>query len=110
MKCVPALALLLAGCDAASSDYPTVVEARSTSAEWALVNRLAVERRLTATYTKAMREEARRQLDTAQSALSEPTSAAQLQALLALPPDAPPAKLRAHAEALKTIEDRLAVS
>jgi hypothetical protein len=112
MRIFAVLVLILAACDAASSDYPTVIEARSAAAEWAKVNQLATQHRVTATYTRTMREEARRQLSKAAASLSDPGSpqASEVRALIALPDDASSEELSAHVDALQKIEDRLAVS
>ena len=56
-----------------------------------------------------MREAVREQLKTASSSLTQPNSdyAREIAALIAEPDDAAPAKLRAHADKLKQIEDGL---
>ena len=112
MRMVAVFAMMLVGCDAASSEYPAVIEARSAAAEWARVNELAAERLVTRTYAQTMREAARHELETAASSFSDPGSlqAAEVKALLELPPDAAPSQLRHHVEALRKIEERLAVS
>ena len=51
--------LLVAACDPAPSDFSTVEQARSTAAEWAQVNELAAQGKLTSTYAATMRAEAR---------------------------------------------------
>src|SRR5436190_16940095 len=98
----PLAFLLAAGCDPAPSDYPTVEQARSTAAEWAKVNALAANGKLTSTYAATMRAEARSQLKTAQSAFPDPKSpqAREVRSLLDLPDGAPAAELSAHADAL----------
>ena len=112
MRAFAVLVLMLAGCDAASSEYPTVTEARSAAAEWAKVNKLASEQRVTANYTRTMREEARRQLSKAASSFSDPRSpqSDEVRALIALPDAAAPREIGRHVDALKEIENRLAVS
>jgi hypothetical protein len=111
-RLLPLAFLLAAGCDPAPSDYPTVEQARSTAAEWAKVNALAAQGKLTSTYSVGMRAEARNQLTKAQSAFPDPTSpqAREVRSLLAMPDDAPAAELAAHADTLKKLEDALAVS
>lgn len=104
------LLLLLAGCSKGpQADLQYISKARSIAAEWALVNAQASEGKLTANYVDTMREAARLQLQTSQSALTQPQSAYghEMQALLAMPPDAPAGALRAHAAKLKQIEDGL---
>jgi hypothetical protein len=104
------LVLLVAGCARGpSADLQYVKQARSLAAEWALVNQQADSGKLTATYVASMHVWLREGLRTDAAALAEPDSAygKEIRALLAEPQDAPAAKLRAHAEALTTIEDEL---
>jgi hypothetical protein len=104
------LALLLAGCSKGpEADLPAIGEARSLAAEWALVNDQAGKGRLTSTYVDTMHQAVRDQLATTQSTLTDPGSdyASEITALLALPADAPPARLRTHVDRLKQIEDHL---
>src|SRR5215212_1204821 len=111
MKCLlPLVFLLAAACDPAPSDYSTVEQARSTAAEWAKVNELAAQGKLSSTYVAATRAEARSQLAKAESAFRDPKTpqASEVRALLALRDDAPAAEISAHAEALKKLEDALA--
>jgi hypothetical protein len=109
-RSVAALALL-SGCSSAppQSDLQYIKQARSVAAEWALVNQQAGEGRLTATYVDSMRHWLSDGLRTATASLSAPDSryGGEMKALLAEPPDAPPAELRAHADALKQIEEQL---
>jgi hypothetical protein len=110
MRRVLLFCLLIAACSKGpQADLPSIGEARSLGAEWALVNEQAASGRLTPTYTKTMRKELREQLQTTAKSLTEPDSryGREIQALLAQPDDAPPAVLRAHAAALKQIEDGL---
>ena len=102
MRAFAVLFVMLAGCDAASSEYPAVMEARSAAAEWAKVNELAADGRVTATYARTMREEARSQLTKAASSFSDPSSpqASEVRALIALPDDASPGALGRHVDAL----------
>ena len=88
---------------------PYVKQARSATAEWALVNEQASKGNLTDDYVATMRSAACDELTTAQSSLSDPTStqAAIVKAVLAMPDDAAPAQLRSQVEALKQIEDGL---
>ena len=102
--------LLVAVCSKGpQADLPSIGEARSLGAEWALVNGQASRGKLTETYTETMRKALRRQLQTDAKSLTESQSryGREIQALLAEAPDAPPANLRAHAATLKQIEDNL---
>jgi hypothetical protein len=104
------LLLLLAGCSKGpEADLPSIGEARSLTAEWALVNEQAAAGHLTTTYVTTMRKQLRKQLQTTASSLTQPHSryGSEIQAALAEADDAPPEKLRAHAGRLKQIEDRL---
>jgi hypothetical protein len=111
MRSLLLIASLLCGCDAASNELPAVEDARSAAAEWAKINGLAEQGRLTQAYVTAMREEARQDLAKSLTTFSDPTSpqAKEVLALLALPDDAPEAQLHAHAAALKQVEKSLAV-
>jgi Tfp pilus assembly protein PilP len=102
--------LLLAGCSqGAQSDLQYIKQARSAAAEWALVNEQAVRGQLTDAYVKTMREEARTEIESASSSLSQPNSpsAREITSLSVEPDDAAPEQLRGRAEALKRIEDSL---
>ena len=104
------LVLLLAGCSqGAQSDLQYIKQARSSAAEWAMVNEQAARGRITDTYAKTMREEARAEIESASSSLSQPSSAyaREMKDLSAEPDDAAPQQLRRRAEALKRIEDSL---
>jgi len=105
------LALLLAAASqpSASRDLPAIKSARSIVAEWALVNRAAAEGRVTQTYARVMRKQARRQLEAQFKALSDPGSAAgRLVAdCLRLPDDAPYPLLQAQSRRLQTIETQV---
>ena len=104
------LLLLLAGCSKGpEADLQYISQARSLGAEWALVNEQAGQGKLTAAYVSSMHQWLRQQLQTSSTSLTEPNSAygAEIQALLRLPDNAPPAQLRAHAAKLKQIEDQL---
>jgi hypothetical protein len=103
-------ALLLAGCSKGpEADLASISEARSLAAEWALVNEQAAKGQLNATYVHVMRQELRQQLETSATSLKHPGSryGIEIHAVLRLPDDAPPQELRAHAAALKAIEDNL---
>jgi hypothetical protein len=103
-------ALTLAACSKGpEADLPSVGEARSLAAEWALVNDLASHGKLTPTYVQTMRKSVREQLQTASRSLSQPESpyATEIAAVLREPDDAPPEKLRAHAKKLRRFEDSL---
>jgi hypothetical protein len=102
--------LVLAGCSKGpQADLPAIGAARSLGAEWALVNQEASRGHLTGVYVKTMRQQLREQLRANASSLTQPDSryAAEIQALLAEPDDAPPEELRARSEKLKQIEDGL---
>lgn len=101
-------ALLLAGC-ATQPDLAPVKQARSLAAEWSKINQLDAAGALTATYASEMRREVREQLSTTASTFADPASpqAREVERMLALPPDAPPARIAPSLEALKHIEDSL---
>jgi len=104
------LVVTLAGCSQGrDADLPYISQARSLAAEWALVNEQASAGRLTDTYVKAMRESIRQQLETTSSSLTVPGSryAQEIDALLAQPADSDPNDLRAYADRLEDIEDKL---
>lgn len=104
------LLALLAGCSKGpQEDLQYISEARSLGAEWALVNELAGQGKLTAAYVHTMRQSVREQLKTTSSSLTQPDSAygQEIRTLLAEPDDAAPAELRVHAGRLKHIEDSL---
>jgi len=91
------------------ADLSYIAQARSLGAEWALVNELAAERKLTSSYVKTMRESVREQLETASKGLTRPDSryGEEIRTLLQEPDAAAPEELRAHAAVLKQIEDGL---
>jgi hypothetical protein len=102
--------LLLAGCSqGAQSDLQYIKQARSAAAEWALVNEQNARGQLSDVYVKTMREEARTEIESASSSLSQPNSvySREIQGLSVEPDDATPAQLRSRVEALKRIEDSL---
>lgn len=102
--------LLLAGCSKGpEADLQYISQARSLGYEWALVNELASQGKLTAAYVQTMHRGLREQLGTTASALSQPKSAygLEIHALIAEPDDAAPAELRAHSGKLKQIENSL---
>lgn len=104
------IALTLAACSkGADADLPAIGEARSLGAEWALVNQFRSHRLVTATYAATMCARLREQLQTNLGSLAQPDSdyGREIRALLAERDDASPAELRAHARALKQIEDKL---
>jgi hypothetical protein len=104
------LILAVGGCSkGAEADLPSIGEARSLAAEWAMVNQEASRGHLTGHYVETMRSSVREQLQTTQKALTRPKSAYanEIAALIAEPDDAPPGELRAHASRLKQIEDGL---
>jgi len=103
-------ALTLAACSKGpEADLPAIGQARSLTAEWALVNEQAAKGRVTATYSETMRKQLRQQLQSSLSELTQPDSryGAEIRAALALPAQAAPEQLRSHAAALKQIEDDL---
>src|SRR4051794_20861158 len=103
-------ALTLAACsEGPQADLPSIGEARSLAAEWALVNEQEASGHVTPVYATTMRIRLREQLQTDLKALSQPHSGYgdEIRALLAVPDDAAPAQLRAHARALKRFEDSL---
>ena len=102
--------LVLAACSKEPEvDLPSIGEARSIVAEWALVNEQVAQGRLNATYVQSMRKQLREQLRTTAKSLKQPDSiyASEIQACLKLSDDALPAELRAHSQRLKQIEDSL---
>ena len=102
--------LLISACSKGpEADLPSIGEARSLGAEWALVNEQAAEGKLTPTYARTMRKQLREQLQGAAKSLTQPGSryGHEIDALLTLPDDAAPQQLSAHAAALKQIEDNL---
>jgi hypothetical protein len=104
------LALLLWGCSKGpDADLPSIGEARSLGAEWALVNEQAAKGQLNRTYTDTMRKKLREQLRSDAATLKRPESryGREIGALLQQPDDAPPEALRVHVRALKQIEDNL---
>ena len=110
MRWVWVFALILAGCSKGpDADLQYIKQARSLGAEWALVNEQAAQGKLTKTYVSSMHEWLREQLQSASTSLTKPDSryAIEVQALLHQPDDAAPEELRAHADKLKQIEDRL---
>jgi hypothetical protein len=110
MRWLALILFLLAACsEGAEADLPSIGEARSLIAEWALINDEAAAGRLNATYVKTMRKQLREQLKTTASSLSQSNTnyAAEVQACLKLPDEVAPTTLRAHSDALKRIEDSL---
>jgi hypothetical protein len=103
------LFLLAAACSRAQADLPSISEARSLVAEWALVNELAARGRINATYTATMRQELRDHLQTTASALTLPQSSygGEIRACLQLRDNASPTTLRGYVDRLKRIEDSL---
>ena len=103
-------ALTLAACSKRpEADLPAIGQARSLTAEWALVNEQAAKGQVTATYATTMRKQLRQQLQSSLSGLTQPNSryGAEIRAALALPDQAAPKRLRAHGTTLKQIEDSL---
>jgi hypothetical protein len=104
------LFLFLAGCSKGpQADLPSIAEARSLAAEWALVNEQAAKGQLTQKYIQSMHQSIREQLQTTQKSLTQPQAdyAAEIAAVARARDDAPPSQLRAHADKLKQIENAL---
>jgi hypothetical protein len=104
------LILLLAGCSKGpKADLQYISQARSLAAEWALINQLASEGKLTDAYVAAMHQSLREQVQTTAKALTQPDSpyAREIRGIAAAPDDAPPQQLRAASDRLKAIEDKL---
>jgi hypothetical protein len=104
------VALALASCSKGpEADLPSISQARSLVAEWALVNEQASRGKVTGSYTQAMRQDLRQQLQATSKSLTEPNSryGEEIRAALNQPDDASPAELRSHADRLKQIEDSL---
>jgi hypothetical protein len=102
--------LALAGCaQGAQQDLPSIKEARSLAAEWALVNEQAANGRLNSIYVDSMRSSVREQLLSLSQGFTQQDApyVGIVGDLLSQPDDAPALQLRARAEALKTIEDSL---
>lgn len=102
--------LLLAACSKGpAADLPSIGEARSLGAEWALVNEQAEKGHLTRIYAQTMRQSIREQLQTIAKSLTRPRSdyGREIGALLHEQDGAAPTALRAHADRLKRIEDSL---
>ena len=110
MRWILLLGLMLGACSKGpEADLPSIGEARSLGAEWALVNQLHAQGHLSSAYTKSMRGRLKEQLQTSLQSLTQPQSnyAAEIRALVNAPDDASPNELRAHARALKRIEESL---
>ena len=110
-KLMPLLLLAVAACSGRGpeADLQYIKQARTAAAEWALVNEQASQGKLTVVYVRSMHKWLRQVLGSAASALTEPDTryALEIRALLAQPDDAAPEELRAHADKLKEIEDKL---
>ena len=108
MRWLSLLVLTLAACSKGpEADLPTIGEARSLGAEWALINEQASKGQLGSIYVQAMRKQIREQLKTDARSLKRPASSygQEIKALLVQPDAAPPKELRAHVTKLKQIED-----
>ena len=102
--------LMLAACSKGpQADLPSISEARSLAAEWALVNQLASAGKLTPTYVEAMHKSIGEQLQTVAKSLTQPDSGygQEIAALAKEKDNSSPEALRAHASKLKQIEDSL---
>ena len=91
------------------ADLPSISNARSLAAEWALVNEQAAKGHLTGAFVSTMHRSVRQQLQSTAQSLTQPHAsyAGEIAALLREPDGAQPAVLRAHAKHLKRIEDGL---
>jgi hypothetical protein len=108
MKRLVLFCLALSGCaQGAQKNLPSIAEARSLAAEWALVNEQASQGKVTGTYAKTMRASVREQLSTISESLVEPHAAEIVNDLMSQSDDAPPRELRTSVEKLKQIEDQL---
>jgi Tfp pilus assembly protein PilP len=104
------LLLLVTGCSKGSeADLQYIKQARSAAAEWALVNELASERKVTPAYVASMHQWLRQEVQSASAALTVPDApyAAEIADLLRQPDDAAPQALRARSDKLKRFEDQL---
>jgi hypothetical protein len=104
------LLFALASCSKGpQADLQYISQARSLTAEWALINEQSSEGKLTDTYTRVMRADLREQLQTTAKSLTQPNSryGQEIQAVLGEPDHASPQALRSHADQLKQIEDSL---
>jgi hypothetical protein len=105
--------ILMALCSACSqgrqADAPAISQARSLTAEWALINQQAADHKVTGTYVNSMRSSIREELQTTAKSLSQPRSdyGYEIRAVLKEPDTASPQELRSHADTLKRIEDSL---
>jgi hypothetical protein len=102
--------VLLAACSKEpEADLPSISEARSLGAEWALVNEQEAKGRLTGPFVETIRKQLREQLQATSTSLTQQDSpyGEEIRALLSEPADAPPEELRARADRLKQIEDDL---
>jgi hypothetical protein len=89
------------------ADAAAISQARSLTAEWALINQQAADHKLTGTYVDTMRSSIREELQTTAKSLTQPGSdyGSEIQAVLKEPDAAPAQVLRSHAGKLKHIED-----
>jgi len=104
------LLLFLASCSKGpEADLPAISQARSLIAEWALVNELGAQHKVTSTYATVMRKRLRQQLGAIASSLNQPDSqyAEEIRAGLGEQDGASPQVLREHASRLKAVEDAL---
>ena len=102
--------LILASCSKGpQADLPSISDARSLAAEWALVNEQAEKGHLTGAFVVTMHKSLRQELQTTAKSLTQPNApyAQEIAALLREPDGASPAELRAHSAKLKKIEDGL---
>ena len=109
-KWILATLLAAAACSKGpQADLPYIGEARSLTAEWALVNEQAARGHLRRTYVETMRADLRKELQTTATSLTTPDSryGEEIRTILAQPDDATPDELRTHVDKLKAIEDRL---
>ena len=110
MRRIILIVLALAACSKGSdADLPSIGEARSLGAEWALLNEQAAKGQMNRIYVRAMHKQLRDQLQADAKSLKRPDSryGQEIQALLIQPDDVAPEELRAHVTALKRIEESL---
>jgi hypothetical protein len=103
------LFVALAGCSQGPADLAYISQARSLAAEWALINEQASAGRLAGPYANVMRQSIRKQLKATSKSLVVPGSryAQEIDALLAQPADSDPNDLRAYADRLADMQDKL---
>src|SRR3954454_4852421 len=102
--------LILAGCaKQPDADLQYIKQARSLTAQWALVNEQAQAGRLTTAYVNSMHQWLHDGLQTAYESVADPGAAyaIEVKVVLTQGADDPPAQFRAHADKLKQLETEL---